>query len=139
MTNFSIIENKITAIKKYLNTIDRYKKYSKDEIIKNPDLSGAVERYLYLATQACIDLAEAVMSFKNFRKPTTYKEGFEILEEEKIISVELREKMVKMSGFRNVIAHDYAKINYDTVYDVLQNKLIDIEEFVSEIKKSLNI
>ncbi|TSC93889.1 MAG: hypothetical protein CEN87_718 [Parcubacteria group bacterium Licking1014_1] len=139
MTNFSIIENKITSIGKYLNIVGKYRKYSKDEIEKNLDLSGAVERYLYLVSQACIDLAEAVVSFKDFRKPTTYRESFEILEEEKIISVELREKMVKMSGFRNVIAHDYAEINYDTVYDVLQNKLIDIEQFISEIKKSLNI
>ena len=139
MTNFSIIENKITAIKKYLNTVDRYKKYSKDEIEKNPDLSGAVERYLYLITQACIDLAEAVVSFKNFRKPTTYREGFEILGEKSVISLNLVEKMVKMVGFRNVIAHDYEEIDYNKVYDVLQNKLVDIEQFITEIRKSLNL
>lgn len=139
MTNFSIIENKITAIKKYINIAEKYKKYSKDEIANNPDLKGAVERYLYLISQAAIDLAEAVISFKNFRKPTTFREGFEILGEEKIITPSLAEKMAKMAGFRNFIAHDYENINYDIVYDVLQNKLSDIEEFLKEVKKYLNL
>ena len=44
-----------------------------------------------------------------------------------------------MVGFRNILAHDYAEINYDIVYDVLQNKLSDIEEFIQQIKDKLNI
>ncbi len=40
-----------------------------------------------------------------------------------------------MVDFRNIIAHDYKKIDYDIVYDVLQNKLKDIEKFVEEIEK----
>jgi len=51
----------------------------------------------------------------------------------------LAEKMIKMVGFRNILAHDYAEINYDIVYDVLQNKLPDIEEFIQQIKDKLNI
>jgi uncharacterized protein YutE (UPF0331/DUF86 family) len=35
-------------------------------------------------------------------------------------------KLAVMVGFRNVIAHDYDEINYDVVYDVLHNKLLDI-------------
>jgi uncharacterized protein YutE (UPF0331/DUF86 family) len=33
--------------------------------------------------------------------------------------------MVGMVGFRNVVAYDYEKIDYDIVYDVLQNRLSD--------------
>jgi len=40
MTNFSVIENKISAVKKYLKIIERYKKYSKNEIVKDIDLRG---------------------------------------------------------------------------------------------------
>ncbi len=135
MTNFSVIENKISSIQKYLKILEKYKKYSKEDIEKNIDIRGALERYLYLMNQATIDLAEAVISFKNFRKPTTLSESFHILNEEKIISGGLAEKMIRMVGFRNVIAHDYEKINYDIVYDVLHNRLKDIIEFSEIIKK----
>ena len=133
MSNRAIIENKISHIRKYLRILDGYQKYSRKEIEGNIDLKGAVERYLYLAVQATIDLSEAAVAYKNFRKPTTMSESFYILNEEKIISNELTEKLVKMTGFRNAVAHDYEKLNYEIVYDVLQNRLKDIEEFIGRI------
>lgn len=135
MTNLSTIENKISSIKKHLKILSRYKKYSKDEIEDNLDIRGAVERYLYLAVQATIDLADAIISYKNYRKPTTMSESFHILEEEHIIPNQLKDNLVKMVGFRNVIAHDYEKVNYDIVYDVLHHRLSDIEEFINIAEK----
>lgn len=139
MSNLSVIENKISSIRKYLKILENYKKYSKEEIEADLTIKGAVERYLYLACQSVIDLGEAVISFKDFRKPTTMSENFYILAEEKIISPDLTEKMVKLTGFRNVVAHDYEKINYDIVYDILQNGTKDIQEFMSAIQKVFNI
>jgi uncharacterized protein YutE (UPF0331/DUF86 family) len=134
MTNLSVIENKISSIRKYLNILERYKRYSRQEIEKDVDIRGAVERYLYLVSQAAIDLAEAVISYRGFRKPTTMSESFYILNEEDIIPGELMERMVRMVGFRNVMAHDYEKVNYDIVYDVLKNRMKDIEGFVEKIR-----
>jgi len=133
MTNLSIIENKISSGKKYLKILEKYQKYSQEEIENDIDRRGAVERYLYLAAQSAIDLADTVIAYKNFRKPTTLSESFHILEENEIISPELTEKMVKMTGFRNVVAHDYEKINYGIIYDVLKNRLGDIEIFLEKI------
>ena len=140
MTNISVIENKISYLQKYLKILKRYqKKYTQEQIEKNVDIRGMVERYLYLACQSAIDLAEATIAFKGFRKPTTLSESFYILNEEKIISDDLTEKMVKMTGFRNVIAHEYTKINYDIVYDILQNRLEDFEDLIKQIKQKLRI
>jgi len=135
MTNSKTIENKISLVKKYIKILGDYKKYSKDEIQNDQTIKGAVERYLYLASQSTIDLAEAIISYKKFRKPISMSESFSILNEEKIISIELTNKMTKMVGFRNVVAHDYDKIDYDIVYDVLQSKLKDIEELLEILAK----
>lgn len=135
MTSPVIIENKISAVKKYLDILKRYKKYSREEIEHDIDIRGAVERYLYLAAQATIDLTEAAVAYKKFRKPTSMSEAFSILNEEKIISLELAENLIKMTGFRNVMAHDYEDINYDIVYDVLHNKLNHIKELIALTEK----
>lgn len=135
MTNQAVIENKISAVKKYLTIVGGYKKYSQQEIETSLDLKGAVERYLYLAVQATIDLADALVSYKQFRKPTSMSESFDILNEEGIMPKELTEKMVKMTGFRNIIAHDYEKINYDIAYDVLHNGVKDIKNFLEIAEK----
>ena len=135
MTNLSVIENKISSVKKYLGIAERYKTYSREEIENNVDINGAVERYLYLAAQATIDLAEAVIAYKNFRKPSTMAESFCILEENAIISKDLAKKMIGMTGFRNAVAHDYDKINYDLVYKIIHQDIKDIENFIDIVSK----
>lgn len=139
MSNIAVIETKISHIQKYLKLLERYKKYSQKEIEGNPDLKGAVERYLYLATQATLDLGEAVIAFKEFRRPGTYTEVFYILDEEEFISKDLSEKLVNMTKFRNIIAHDYEKVDFGIVYDALRNRLGDIEEFIKAAKEKLNL
>jgi uncharacterized protein YutE (UPF0331/DUF86 family) len=139
MSNIIAIENKISSAKKYSATLKRYKSFTKEKIRNNTDIRGAVERYLYLEAQAVIDLAEAVIAHHDFRKPTTMSEAFYILNEEKIIPDKLTEKLVKMVGFRNVLAHDYEDIDYDIVYNVLQKGLNDIEIFLKIISKKLDI
>lgn len=137
MSNPKIIENRISLTKKYLKILQRYKTYSQKEIENDLNLKGAVERYLYLAVQATIDLAEALIAYKKFRKPTSFKEAFYILNEEEIINYDLNDQMLKMTGFRNIIAHDYEKVDYSIVYDILQNRLVDIEKFIGIMAKQI--
>jgi len=86
MSNVKVIENKKSSIRKYLKILQRYNNYSRKEIEDNIDVRGAIERYLYLAIQSTIDLAEAIIAYKNFRKPATMTESFYILNEERLIS-----------------------------------------------------
>lgn len=137
MSTLRVAENKISAVRKYLKILSEYKGFGQAEIVSDIHKKGALERYLYLAVQATIDLAEAIIAYKKFRKPTNMAEAFYILNEEGIITYELAEKMISMVGFRNIITHDYGKINYDIVYDILQNKLSDIEEFIKIISKKI--
>lgn len=135
MTNLTVIENKISAVQKYLKILEKFKNYSKKDIENDLNIRGALERYLYLAIQAAIDLSEAIISYKKFRKPETFNEAFYILKEEGIIDDDLTEKLAKMVGFRNIIAHDYEEIDYEIVYDIVQNKLKNIRDFLKIISE----
>jgi uncharacterized protein YutE (UPF0331/DUF86 family) len=135
MTDLSVVENKLSSIKKYLSILDNFKRYSRDSLENDLIIRGAVERYLYLVSQSAIDLAEAVISYKKLRKPTTMSESFYILSEGKFIHNTLVHKMAKLVGFRNIMAHDYERVNYDIVYDILQFGLNDIQEFLVSVEK----
>ena len=139
MTNIYLIENKITSIKKNLKILKGFRKHSIEALRDEITLHGAVKWYLYLVLQDSIYLAEAVISFKDFRKPTSYSENFEILHEEKFISSELKEKLAKMTGFRNLVIHEYGKLNFEKINHILHNNLKDIENFAEQIKLKLKI
>lgn len=83
MTSVHVIDNKVSTVRKYLALLEGYNSYSQEEIERDPTLRGAVERYLYLVTQASIDVAESTIAFKGFRKPTTNRECFELPREAK--------------------------------------------------------
>src|SRR3989344_9034785 len=121
MTTLGIIEQYISAIQKNLKILKGLRKYSQKEIEDNDIIKGATERYLYLITQDSISLAEALIAFKDFRRPDAYAEAFRILREEEMISAALSEKMVQVAKFRNVIANEYKNIDYKIIYDVLQD------------------
>jgi len=137
MTTKAVIENKIAAAKKYLKILERYRGRSAKDIERDVDLRGAVERYLYLAIQAAIDLADSVIAFRGFRKPATMGESFSILLEENVINENLAARLTKMVGLRNILAHDYSKLDYDIVGDVMRVGRQDIEKFLAEVSRHI--
>lgn len=137
MTTQQTIENKVSAVERYLDLLEAYKGRTADEIAGDATLRGAVERYLYLATQATLDLAEATIAYKDYRKPSTYRECFEILWDHGVIDRDLADRLVKMAAFRNLLAHDYGRIDYAAVVDILRNSLSDLRAFSAAIKRMI--
>lgn len=139
MTNLSTVENKISTVEKNLEILKRYEDTTKEDIENNIDLRGALERYLFLTVQATIDLAGAFVSYRGFRKPSTFGESFQILKEKDILDESLADELVKMTGFRNILVHDYEDLDYEVVLNVLKNKTDQIREFVDLIKNNPSI
>lgn len=137
MTSINVIENNVSTIRKYLSILDRYEGFTRDEIEANVDIRGAVERYLYLASQSTIDLAEIIIAYKKLRKPATMAESFHILREAGVISGELMKRLVQLTGFRNVIAHAYEDLDYDIVFNALHGGKQDIIAFIEAVDSSI--
>jgi uncharacterized protein YutE (UPF0331/DUF86 family) len=139
MSTLETIENKISHILKHLAQTKKYQDKSLEEVTSDRMLQSAVERELYLTVQASIDLAEAVVTFRKLRKPTTMREAFEVLAENRILPEDFTERLIGIVGFRNALAHDYEDLKVEIVYDVLQNKLSQIEDFIGHVKKALDL
>lgn len=137
MTNISVLENKISEIQKNLKILESYQKIDRKKIMADFNLKGAMERYLSLAVQATIDLADAYISYRKFRKPTDMKEIFEILYENKIIGPDLNQKLGEMVGFRNALIHGYDNLDYDVVFNVLYKESKDIKKFIKIIEEKI--
>jgi uncharacterized protein YutE (UPF0331/DUF86 family) len=139
MTSLAVIENKASAVRKYLGILERYRCRGRAELETDVDLRGAVERYLYLAAQSAIDLAESVIAHRRLRKPTTYGEVFTILGEAGLLSEPLVGEMVRMAGFRNIVAHDYGDLDYAVVQDILVNRLDGVAEYVRTLLRTTGV
>jgi uncharacterized protein YutE (UPF0331/DUF86 family) len=88
-----------------------------------------VERTLQMAIEACVDVASHVIADRGLRVPATYAEAFEVLAEAGLLDAAQREVMVRMAGFRNVVVHEYARIDPEIVVRVLREHLDDLAGF----------
>lgn len=137
MSGLETIENKISYIRGRLLRIKKYQDMPRERIEADDTLKSAIERELYVIAQSVVDLAEAVVAYKNFRKPTTMREGIEILGEEGILPESFVNEFVKIAGFRNALAHEYGEVSFAVVHDVLRYKLSQVEEFLGHIERNL--
>jgi uncharacterized protein YutE (UPF0331/DUF86 family) len=137
MSTKEVIENKISDVRDYLEELKGYQKITQDDIRKICQTRGAVERYLQLAVQSSIDLAEAVVAYKKLRKPATLSDNFLVLNKDGLIDDKLAQQLIAMVGFRNIIVHQYREVDEEIVIDILQNHLIDIEKFIEIIQKEV--
>jgi uncharacterized protein with HEPN domain len=49
------------------------------------------------------------------------------------LDVEGRRPALSIAGMRNILVHGYAEIKYDILYDVIVNRLGDLEEILVEL------
>ena len=95
------------------------------------------ERYLHLACEAVLDIANHIIAEEGLPQPGTNKESITILEKEGILSPDLAERLRKWMGFRNVLVHLYMEIDHGRVYDAMSEDLGDLEEFAAKAAEFL--
>lgn len=129
------IFEKIQQLDEYLNNLKQLRKEIKDrkEFLKDFHLYGLVERYLQLSCQIIIDTFNLIIIEEGIEKPEDSKEAISLLFDKKIISENLTSRLDGIVGFRNILVHEYGKINRKKVYQYLMERLEDFEVFKKEI------
>ncbi|EOD00085.1 type VII toxin-antitoxin system HepT family RNase toxin [Caldisalinibacter kiritimatiensis] len=128
---------KIEVIKERLNqlmiSIDKIKKYqalSLEEFLKDDIAQDIVEYNLFISINMIIDIAMHIVTDENMGYPNTFGEAFKILYKENYIAKDELEIYKNMIGFRNILSHEYIRINKKLVYEAMQNRLKDLEKFI---------
>lgn len=65
--------------------------------------------------------------------PKESKESFQLLAENRIIPRDLAGRLQGMVGFRNVLLHEYQRLDIGLMVDVIENRLGDLLRFVDFI------
>ncbi|MEM5832198.1 MAG: DUF86 domain-containing protein [Candidatus Aenigmatarchaeota archaeon] len=125
-------------LKLLIKSIEKWKEYEKickEIFLSNEDYQNMIMHCMLKAIQASIDIGNNIIQIKKFREPSSYKEIFDILWENKIIGKELKEELKKLASFRNVLVHLYTEIDLEIVYNVFKEKRVYLEEFAKAVKE----
>ncbi len=132
MVDRDLLRRKLVELAEYVTQVSEYRDLTVERYRADWKTQRIVERTLQMAIEVCLDVANHVLADRGLRAPSTYAETFEILVQAALMSADLGHVMVDMTGFRNVIVHEYARIDADTVIRILRQHLEDFRRFETE-------
>jgi len=128
------VEDKILEIEKYLEELIPNLPTELEEYKKDFKIKAVCERYFEKIVEAMVDLAFIIIKDKKLKIPEDDKQAFDILSSNKIISQELSERLKDAKGMRNVIIHEYGRIEDDKIFHSVTEELEkDTREFINNI------
>jgi len=132
MAEQKALQKLLEQLEEHLLTIDQMS-FTLEELLSSIDIQHLIERRLQLSIETCIDIASQVAAEKKLPGRERAADVFLLLGKHKIIDEKLAEKLARAVGFRNILIHEYAKINHHMVYHYYKQDLDDLRKFAQQI------
>jgi uncharacterized protein YutE (UPF0331/DUF86 family) len=134
-----LIITKAGRIRSLLARIEEKRGENLQEFLQDSDRQDIVSFNLQLAIQSCIDIAAHIVSQEGMGVPGSLNETFYLLEQNGYLPYELTEKMVKAVGFRNLLVHEYGKLDLAQVFEISHNDVNDLNRYLITLFSKLGI
>lgn len=135
MTDRLSIDKKLIALDKNIAMLYEFKKISIDQLKESLKDQWAIYYGLQISIQMIIDIGNHILASLRENQVEEYVEIIDRLGEKEIIPKEFAKKIRPMAGLRNLLVHEYGIIEVEKIYKILQNNIVDFEEFHEYIQK----
>jgi len=132
MYNIERVNQTIMDIEKYFEEL-RKMNITKDNV-DNSEKFFASSMVIFSILNETIDLATEIIIKNHWGMPADYKNYFQLLVKEGVISKELGEEMQKLMGDRNIFAHQYFDAGRKEMLHILK-RVYFVKDFIEKIKK----
>lgn len=135
-----IVLNKKESIERCICQVRRYYATAsdldfEDDYMKQDSIAINLQR----ACEQCIDLANHTIKTRKLGLPKDSKESFRLLATARIIPNELAKNLEGMVGFRNILVHEYQRMDIGLMIEVIEKHLDDLILFTNHIVAALGI
>lgn len=127
MVDTTIFAKRLDALEDYLERLRSLGEASEADYLADPKIHDLAARYLHLAMEATIDIANHWISDVGLRTPDTNRDIFVVLEQAGEIDAALSNRLQDWAGFRNVLVHDYLTIDHGIAYKTIREDLGDLD------------
>jgi uncharacterized protein YutE (UPF0331/DUF86 family) len=97
----------------------------------------ACERLLQIAIEAVIDICHMFLRELRLGLPSEEDDVFEKLSQAGVISSQMVATLKRMKGLRNILVHEYGRVDDRIVYDQAHKGIQDFMRFKEEILTAL--
>jgi len=125
-----IILNKKVSIERCVQQIRRYYASPSDLPFETDYLKqDAIAMNLQRACELSIDIANHLIKIKKLGLPQDSRECFALLQRGGLIDPQMTARLQGMVGFRNILVHEYTKLDLNIIKDVVEHRLQELLDF----------
>lgn len=117
-----VLYRKLEKLSNVIRKLEQHRTKMRDVemFLSNETVQDAVLRNLALGIEIIIDIGNHLLAEHFQKSATTYREIMLVLGELGVFPKEFAEKHVEMTGFRNIVIHDYEEVSLEKVYSVFR-------------------
>jgi len=127
---------KLDEMEQYLGELEMIMPESFEEYASSVEIRRATERLLQIIIEAVMDACALLVKELKLGLPSDEEEFLEKLKG-RVLKPATVENLKRMKSFRNLLVHGYAKIEDEKVFEILENRLKDFDDFRKQVLKSL--
>jgi len=135
MSNRDIIEQHIQNMEEALAQLGKYRNISFNEFQKDLSLVWIVEKGLEILIQNLLDIGAHLLASEIKNDWEDYGEVILKLGKHGVIPQEFSDQIKGMAGLRNILIHEYLRIDLNKLFDYLKYRLEDFIQFIRYIRE----
>ncbi len=128
MVKKDLVLQKLRDLDKYLRQLKKHKGITAEELEANLEKLWIIERGLQICIQIVLDTGNHILAEKGL-SADSYKDILQELGKQNIIPQEFVRKISGMAGLRNILVHEYAKVDAVLLVGIVNDSLDDFRQF----------
>ncbi len=133
-----VISRKLAKIRQVVGALQAAKDVTWKVFQEDIRARAFVERYLHMAVEGVLDIANHVISENRWREPMSYRDIFNVLSEHKVIPEEDLARFQNMVSFRNLLVNAYEKVDPEIIFGIFKGRLEDFDLFEKHVLRWLH-
>ena len=120
MLNPEVIKERLKEMDENLKILSELKGLPLEEFQSNVKTIKLAERCLEISIQCLIDICHYVIAANNWPRAKDNQGAISSLGQNGVIPLEFSQRILPMGGLRNILVHEYLKVDPQRIYEYLQ-------------------
>jgi uncharacterized protein YutE (UPF0331/DUF86 family) len=130
----SSIRIRLDRLEEVISELLKLQLLGREALEKSRSMMWAVERGLQLGAEIILDVGNHILNAQYGVSPADYADIVKQLAQQGILDQELKERLDGLAGFRNILVHDYIRLDPERVLGTLSIAPRDFGDFVHAIR-----
>jgi len=132
-----LVLQKLRDLDRYLRELKKHQGINAIELEDDLDKLWVIERGLQICIQIVLDTGNHILAGKGL-SANSYKDILQELGKQNIIPREFARKISGMAGLRNILVHEYAKVDTALLTGIINEGLDDFSRFAKYVLAAID-